>query len=354
MRAAGIFVVFLALLWAGAGVAGGDSRPVSVIKVGVSIPFTGPQGYLGEGVRNSILLASELFDKRQRVKFLFEDDGFLPRNTLSAVSKFITADRVQALIVYGSSNALAVSDLVERERVPLVAMATAQQLVVGRQYIVRHWLSGQRETELIVREVQRRGYRRIAVATAIQDGTLQLRDLFLARVAAAVVYNQEFDSNEQDFRSVAADIKASAPDAVYFLLFTPQAALLAKQLRHSGFQVEFFAAHQLEDANVIPLSDGAVVGMWYVNADTRFAGDFYKKYRQRYGIDATNYTPNAFDIARIMIQGSEAGDINRYMHEVQDFSGACGRYSANGRNEFDLPVALRRISSSGFEDLDSP
>ena len=87
------------------------------ITCGVVVPLTGGLASLGNSIKNSIQLASEKFDKEKHVSFLFEDDQYLPKNTTSAVTKFTQVDRVQCLIVFGSTPSIAVSDLAEKAKV---------------------------------------------------------------------------------------------------------------------------------------------------------------------------------------------------------------------------------------------
>ena len=62
------------------------------LKVGVSLPLSGGMVASGEAVKNSILLAKTKYDKAQCVEFLFEDDQFQAKNTVTAVQKLLNID----------------------------------------------------------------------------------------------------------------------------------------------------------------------------------------------------------------------------------------------------------------------
>jgi ABC-type branched-subunit amino acid transport system substrate-binding protein len=67
-----------------------------------------------------------------RVTFLFEDDGFQPKNALSAAEMLISRDRVDALITFSSSTALVVAPLAERRKVPMISITSLTDVSKGR------------------------------------------------------------------------------------------------------------------------------------------------------------------------------------------------------------------------------
>ncbi len=54
---------------------------------------------------------------------------------------------------------------------------------------------------------------------------------------------------------------------------------------------------------------------------------------------------NAFDIAKLFIEGTRTGDLNAYLHTVRNFQGSCGTYSASGLNDFLIGATTKVIKS---------
>ena len=321
------------------------------IKIGVSIPLTGAQSFLGEGMRNAVILAKEELDRENRLQFIFEDDGFVAKNAVSAVNKLITADHINGLIIFGSSTSLAIGNLVEEHKIPTLALATTEKASEGKNYIVRHFLNPRIENQFVSDEVKRRKYESVAVLTTTQDGVLALHDMFLKNPPCKVVFDKEYNPDEKDFLTAVAQIKRLNPSAVYLLLLSPQGAIFAKHLRSAGYKGEFFSAHQLEDPAEVKLADGALLCMWYVNGDTRAASGFMQRYKARFGEDARNYGPGFYDMAKLMIEGTKTSDLNKYLHTVQNFEGSLGKYSATDNNAFALPHMLKVVTEKGFEGM---
>lgn len=318
-------------------------------KVGVILPLTGAMAPVGVSLKNSMLLADKERDLDNKVEFIFEDDTFSPKVAVSALNSLLAIHHVDGFIVFGSGSCLATMDEIERRGLPMIAIATTDKVTEGKKNIVRHFLSADSENALMIRESARRGYQTIAVVTSLQDGMLALRDRFIGQTKAKVVINQEILPGDLDFRSIASMVRQRNPSAVYMVLLSPQTGYFARQLRQLGYTGELFAAHPAEDPADVAIAEGALNDTWYVNSDDRGAREFYSRYEKEFGEKAANAAGNGYDSASLMIAGVKSGNAIYYLHHVQNFQGAFGTYSANGRNEFTIPVAVKKISPQGFE-----
>lgn len=318
----------------------------SKTKIGVVIPLTGGASSNGDAIRNSVILADEEFDTEDRVKFVFEDDQLKPSLTVSAVNKLINFDQVAGLIVFGSPTSLAINSIAERRRVPMIGLSIVDRVVRDKKYVVKHWVPLLNESNMVNAEVQRRGYKRVALVTTINDAMLALRDHFVQGKTAAVVLDEEFSPDDVDFRTVAARIRSVRPDAVYNLLWAPQPGVFSKTLREAGYQGEIFGAHNLEDPSEIEAARGTLDGVWYVTGDDRAAGKYYSTYRRRFGRLPANGGINGYDSAKLFIEALKSGDVNTYLHTVKSFEGAYGTYGATGKNDFDIRATVKVIDAS--------
>lgn len=315
------------------------------LKVGVIVPLSGALSQSGECIQNSILLAQRQFDPENSVEFIFEDDQFLAKNSVVAATNLIKRKGVRALVVYGTPTSLAVAPIAEKFAVPMIALSIHPAVVAGRSYVMKHWVAAERQNELVVQEILKRGYKTVAIVTGINDAMLKLRDLFVSAGVATVVLNEEFDLKETDFRSVTNRIRHLNPDAVYLLLWPPQPAIFSRQLRELRFKGPIFGVHNIEDRQEHLNAHGALDGAWLVSGDNSQADSFNEQYRKVYGIDPLSGGANAFDIATILIRGRNK-PLNKWLHSIKEFSGACGTYSATPDNDFDLKAVVKSISGA--------
>lgn len=324
------------------------------VKIGVVLPLTGGAASNGMTIRNSIFMADERYNKDARVEFLFEDDQLLPKNTVSAVRKLLDVDRVEGLIVFGSPTSLAVAPIAEQKKIPLLAFSIVRRVVENKNYVVKHWVTSEHESALIRSEVLRRGYKTVAIVSTVNDAMLQLRNDFIAAPPAKVLLDLELTPDTMDFNAIVARINQVKPDAVYHLLWAPQTGLFAEVLRRNQFKGDIFGVHNIEDPDQVAASKGALIGTWFVTGDDRSATDYYTEYKTLHGSLPSNGGVNAYDAAKLVIEGVASGNLNSYLHNVEDFKGAYGRYGATRKNDFAIPVAAKEVTENGFEFLKPP
>lgn len=317
--------------------------------VGVSLPLTGPVAQVGISTRNAILLADSEFDLGNKVNFIFEDDQYIPRNSVSAVQKFVSKDHVEGLIVFGSGESLAVADIAENRHIPMISISTSLEVTKNRNYVMRHWLDSGVEARKLVSEVSRRGYRSLAVVTAQQDAMLAIRNDFSALSPAKIVFSSEVGPDDDTLREVAIKIKAADPQAVLLILVPPQTGLLARRLREIKYPGDLFSVHTLEADQEFRRPDNVLIGAWFVSCDERAAAGMFDRYRAMYHQEPMVGASNGFDIAKLFIQALATSDPNGYLHTVKDFEGALGHYGANEHSGFNVAAIVKEITPAGLK-----
>lgn len=321
------------------------------IKIGVTLPLTGNLSNFGESVRNGMLLAKKTHDANDDLELIFEDDGYLPKNTVSALNKFIEQDKVAGVVVFGSGCALAAAPIAEQRKIPMIAFATSPDVVRGRTYVMKHLASVASETRAIQQEVLRRKYDSLAIVSSSQDAMLALRDDFLRDNTVRVVMNEEVPPGETDFKGLATKIASAKPAAVYMLLMPPQGGIFARQIRDVAYPGELFSAHQMEDPREIESSQGALRGAWIVSVNVLADATFPDRYENEFGSKPGNFAVNGYDVAKILVEGAHAPSLIQYLKSVKDFHGVIGTYSATPENDFGLPVLLKTVTEKGFEPI---
>ncbi|WKZ57833.1 MAG: ABC transporter substrate-binding protein [Bdellovibrionota bacterium] len=325
---------------------GAESR-----KVGVIAPLSGPLADVGETVRQSVLLADEDYDAHSKWEFLFEDDQFNSKVTVAAFRKLADINGVQAAISFGSSTSISISDIAERAKLPLFTIGISDKMTEGRRYVFRHFPTAGRQHSAIRQEMVRRGYKRIALVTMAQDAMLNMRELMLADSPAEIAFSEEVLPSDNDFRSIAARIKAKEPDAVYLLVLAPNLSTLARQLRDIGYGGQFFAAAHLQTKAEVVAARGALEGAWFATADDGPSADFVSRYYARFHTYPHPDGMHAYDIAKILIGIGDSADILSAVQRQSEFHGIFGRYSLGDKNTFELPVMLKTVKEGTFVAL---
>lgn len=328
-------------------------------KVGVILGITGSVAEPAEACRNGITLALEAAPKRDhsRLELLFEDDQNMPRHAVASFHKLVKISGVDAVVTYSSSTSKAVAPLAEKYQIPLLAIATDPGVVKGRKFVMNFWVAPEVQVRTLLPEVQRRGYRKIAIITAIQDATLVIRKIFkdLGGDSIQVVLDETYPADTKEFRPFLTKVRALPDlDAIFANLYYGQPGSFARQARELGIALPLFNIESFEDSNQVKISQGALIGGLYAQADDP-GEEFLATYRKRFP-NATTYTAgNCHDLVGLFLnalaRGIAANDLNRYFHEVQDYKGAMGVFSATSDNLFSLPATLKVVTEEGFKKL---
>ncbi len=320
------------------------------LKIGVVLSLSAGPVASGDAIRKSIELADINIDTSNCVQFIFEDDRFQPKNTVTAVNKLIHTDKVDGLIIYGTPTSLAVSSLAERAKIPMIALSVLDRVVEGKNYIMKHWCTAERLNEAIVAETKKRNYKKVAIVSTINDAMLKLRNLFIDSDTVEVVSDDEFLKKDFDFSSIATRYKYKDLDAIYILLYPPQTALFAKRLREAGITTPFFGVHNIEDPNEVAVSRGALFGAWIANAHDGLGENYRQSYIDRYKELPGLGGGSGFDVAKMFIEASRQDvSLNKYLHSIVNFKGAFGTYRATTENDFNFGAVIKTVTEEGFE-----
>ena len=67
---------------------------------------------------------------------VFEDDGFQPKNTVSAFNKLVNTDGADVIICFASGPCNAIAPIADQKQIPLIAVASAP-VQKDREFVVR-------------------------------------------------------------------------------------------------------------------------------------------------------------------------------------------------------------------------
>lgn len=333
--------------------------PKGSIKVGAILGLTGDWASVGEAVRNGILLAYNNLPKaeQQNIQLVFEDDSSSAAGAVSAFNKLKDTQSIDVAVAFSSSSGKALGPMADKSKIPLIAIATDPQVVKGRNYVVNFFTTAEEEVRVLRKEVEKRGYKKIARICTTHDFPLSVKRVFDEenKGLVQVVLDEEYAQSNKDFKAYITKLKAQTDiDGVFVGLMPGQVGLFAKELRDLGVKTPLFGIEIFEDSNEVKVSQGALVGQWYINADDP-NDDFFKTYKAAYPNASLYGAAHGYDIVLLIAaavkQGNSPGAINKFLHTVKDFKGALGTYSASGDNRFTLPAAVKVVTLDGFKKL---
>lgn len=326
--------------------------------IGGILPLTGDAASLGRAAQNGMRLAYESLpsDIKKDFQLIFEDDQQKPSIAVSAFHKLSSLNDVKAVVCWSSSTCKAMASQAESKRIALMAIGSDPSLSKNKKYVFNFWVTPESETLKIIPEIQKRGYKKIAIVSTIQEGVFACRTSFKEAARSkdiSIVFDAEYTSDTRDFRSSISKLASSQPDAVLLLLMPGHAGIFARQLREGGVTSPIFGYETIEDQAEVKASNNALLGTWFVTATSGSSG-FSEEYRQKFPHDSMVTANNGYDAVRLLVSGlsQKPQEISEFLSTVKNFSGASGVFSATGDNRFSLPAVLKVIKDDGsFQEL---
>ena len=330
-------------------------------KIGAIVALSGEFASIGNACKNGMEIALDSLpsELKERIEVVYEDDQLKAKNSVAAFSKLSRLSGVDAVITLSSGTSKAVSPMADKSKVPLLAIASDPSVVKDRKFVFNVWVTPEEQSKLLLQELAQRGIKRVARIVAIHDGAIAIKEAFDAQNKGQVeiVLDEEYPVDVKDFRPFLNKLKQRDDiDAIFVEVFFGQTGLFARQARELGLQLPLFNIETFEDPTDLELSQGALVGHWYIQADD--PGDqFIQEYSRRFPKQSNNTAGNCHDAILLLAdalqkQKTSNTELQQYLFTLKDFSGAMGRFSATGDNRFSFPAVTKIVTDDGFKKLD--
>jgi branched-chain amino acid transport system substrate-binding protein len=269
---------------------GGDSSSSEPIKIGASVPLSGPLAGFGSfvkwGYEHAVAEANAkggitIDGKKRKVKLILLDDKTDPNTTANNTQRLITRDKVDAML--GSCTPALVNAgalVADRQRVPLVTGCDplgAFTSVKKWQYAWDLFFAEPELSALPFETLKNLGYdsktnHKFAILHDNgPDGQVvggKLGPQTAAKYGYKVVMNQSFPTDATQFGSLVQQAKSTGADVVFVDAVTPQAIAIRKQMKAAGFTPKVLIMEKggepVQFAQALgKLSDGVLVGGYW-------------------------------------------------------------------------------------------
>jgi branched-chain amino acid transport system substrate-binding protein len=331
-----VAVIILAIIATLSGVfnqKSNDSKPT--VKIGVSLPLTGPVAALGESAQKALLLAQlNLKNTKYNYEFVFEDDQFKPVVGATLANKFVSIDKADVIFSFGSPVGNIISPIAEKEKVPHINFFASDTKVANGGYNFLHYTPPYIDTDLFVKELNERGLKNIVVfEIADNPGAAAISEALVKSIEGTdikIVANPKFNSGTRDFRTLINGVKNLNADIYVLQSSSPELETLFKQMRELGVNTPVTSIETFEFADEISLFEGS----WYINAADPQEW-FVVDYTAKYGDVPKFGAAHAYDALNIVVQVIEKNgdgktvptrdEIRNGISSIKSFDGAMGK-----------------------------
>lgn len=372
LKIVGWLVVVLLVLWGASALFGGEKSPKETgpIKIGVIAPLTGDAAVYGQAVKEGVELALADInlnrDAGNKVEAIFEDGKCNGKDGASAAQKLVNIDGVK-VIVGGSCSGetFGAAPITESAKVILLSpVSSAAKITDLGDYVFRNHPSDNEAGKQLA-QYALKNYKKVAVFSENTDYAQGIRAVFNAEVkngGGAVVFDESYNSDTNDFRSLVAKMKATGADVVFLCSQTgATASQLAKQVREQGIKTPFLTAYLTGPEFV--KTGSSVEGTVIIDVPGLSSDEIGKKLVASY-LAKYNREPNykffigtSYDATRILVDavskvGSDTSKIKDYLYNLKNYTGSIGTYSLDSNGDVTgLNLVLRQVVNGEVVEL---
>jgi branched-chain amino acid transport system substrate-binding protein len=138
--------------------------------------------------------------------------------------------------------------------------------------------------------------------------------LGLAEVVSDVLKDQGVDeagfegaeTGPQDFSSVISQIEDSGAEAVAYLGYVPDTAILVSQMRDAGLDIPVYSGDGSVSSDLLEVGGDSITNV-FLSCPCSLSGDFLDKYNEAYpGSPVPVYASEGYDVASMIGEGIQA------------------------------------------------
>ncbi|SAI55537.1 amino acid ABC transporter [Bordetella ansorpii] len=318
---------------AAACLAGGAAHAAD-IKFGFAGPLTGPQAHYGEDMQNGLTLAIEEANKQginvggsaARFVLVSRDDQADPRVGVQVAQQLVDEDVNGILGHFNSGTTIPASRVYHDAGLPQIAMATSPEYTKqGYDNTFRMMTSdtqqGAAVGKFMVENLKAKKIALIDDRTAYGQGLADEVEKAVKAAGGTIARREYTTDKATDFNAILTNIKAAAPDAIFYGGLDAQSGPMKRQLAALGIKAPLVSGEMTRSDTFLKLagdaSDGTYASLAGVPLEQMSAGKaFAQRYEARFKKAPGVYAPYAYDGAWTMIdaiQKAGSADPAKYL-----------------------------------------
>ncbi|HOV79247.1 MAG TPA: ABC transporter substrate-binding protein [Bacillota bacterium] len=313
LLSAAVIIISIALIVSGCG---GQSSSKDVIKVGVILPLTGSEAMFGEMEKNSFEMALEELKAAgkatiggKEIKLLFEDDQGKQDVAKSATEKLVNQDRVAMLSGgYSSACTNVIAGTAQSLNTPFLIVTGSSDTITkqGWQYVFRGTAAPASKYtgalwDMLEKVVKPKSVALIYENTDFGSSSAKGFREDCQKRNINIVFDQAYEHGAIDFKPMLANMRNANPDMIFAVSYVMDAAMIVKQMKELDFNTDLFVGGgagytmpEFKDNAGAASEYIASTTLWVPNVAWPGAGDYFNKYKQKYGKEPDYHGAQAY------------------------------------------------------------
>ncbi len=334
------------------------------IKIGGLFAVTGPAAFLGEPERNTAKMVIDEINKAGGVKgrkleLVAYDTAGDATKAVQLATKLIKDDKVVAIVGPSTTGeSMAVIPIVEKEQIPLVALAAGSKITDP----VKKWVFKTAQNDAlavgrIYEQLQKQKLAKVAILTVSDGFGSSGREQLKAQAAKygiTLVSDDTYGPKDTDMTAQLTKIRGSQAQALIVWGTNPGPAVIAKNARQLGLKLPLYMSHGVSSKKFIELAGDAAEGIRIpsgkvIVADLLPASDpqrkslmaFVKDYQNHHKAEGDHFGGHAWDAVMLVKGAVERGAetpaaIRDQLEKTKGFSGIGGTFTYSSQDHAGL------------------
>jgi branched-chain amino acid transport system substrate-binding protein len=365
-----LILLFSALLFATATQAQGT------IKVGEFASLTGKEATYGQAAHKGTLLAFEDTNAAggvlgRKLELIAEDDQSKPGEAATIAKKFISRDKVVAILgEITSGRTLEAAPIAQNARIPLISPgATAPEVTTKGNYVFRVcFIDSFQGTVMAKFARESLKLRRVALLSSVSSAqSVGLSKYFKQRFAAdggTVALEQKYSEGDKDFRAQLTAIKAANVEGIFVPGYYAEAALICKQARDLGLSVPLFGVDGWESSELINIGGKAVEGAYFSTHYSAESKDpavvsFNERFQKRWGSNSDALSALGYDSAMMLIDAikragtTDSAKLRAALAGTKNFRGVTGIITLDAQRNPTKSAVVLTVKDGKFQFVET-
>jgi branched-chain amino acid transport system substrate-binding protein len=336
------------------------------IKIGAVSCLTGALSTFGVSSIQGAKLAVEEINAAggtlgQPIQLIVEDNGSKAGETATILRKFISQDKVAAVLGgLTSSSTMEGAPLAQAAKLPLLT-PSATNIAVTKigDYIFRSCFIDPFTGQMMARFAldRLRAKQAIVITDVKQDYSVGLTDairLYFSQNGAKPLSTLSYSSGDTDFRTQLTAVRMAHPEVVFLPGYYTEAALILLQARQLGIKCPFVGGEGWDSPTLVQVAGKAADGNYYTDHFSAADPDpkvqkFVQTYRAKYATLPDALAALWYDGARLLahaVQRAGSADpekVRDALAATRDFDGVTGRISIDDNRNASKPGVILEI-----------
>jgi branched-chain amino acid transport system substrate-binding protein len=297
------------------------------------------------------------------IALVVEDNGSKAGETATIVRKFISQDKVTAILGDLTSSAtMEGAPLAQAAKIPMLTpSATNVAITKIGDYIFRSCFVDPFTGRIMARFAldQLQAKRAIVMTDVKQDysvGLTQAIREYFDQSGGEISAELSYSSGDTNFRTQLTQVRMAQPDVVFLPGYYTEAALILRQAKELGINCPFVGGEGWDSPALVQVAGKSADGNYYTDHFSAADLDprvqkFVREYRGRYSSVPDALAALWYDGARILAQALQrAGStdptkVRDALAATRDFDGVTGRISIDANRDAAKPGVILKIDS---------